>query len=90
MQVHISDDAAAEVERLVRHGAYEDAQRVVEEAIRRLAMTDSEYDAALRAKILEGIASLDDHGGTEWTPDLADRIKREGRALRDSRKRPHE
>lgn len=90
MQVHISDEAAAEVERLVRHGAYEDAQRVVEEAIRRLAMTDSEYDAALRAKILEGIASLDDNGGTEWTPDLADRIKREGRALRDSRKRPHE
>ena len=86
MQVQISDEAAASIERLVANGAFEDPECVVEAAIRRVAQSDAEYDAELRAKILEGIASLDDHGGTEWTPGLAARIVREGRALRDSRR----
>lgn len=86
MQVQISDEAAAEVERLVQHGAYEDAQRVVEEAIRRLAMTDAEYIEDVRAKILKSIESLDSGRGAVLTQEVADRINREGRARLETRR----
>lgn len=84
MQIEISPEAEAVIASLVSSGAYADAAEVVEEAVRQLQAPDEKYLARLTEMLDEGIASLDAHGGTPWTPDLADRIRAEARALHEA------
>ena len=82
MQVEISPEAAATIAQWVSRGTYADASEAVEEAVWRLKEADAAYIARLNEMIDEAIASLDAHGGTPWTPDLADRIIADGQKRR--------
>jgi putative addiction module CopG family antidote len=86
MQVHISDEAAAAIERLVNDGSYEDASDAVESAIRLLTESSEEYIEDVRAKILKSIESLDAGRGTLLTKEVAEKIKREGRERLEARR----
>ena len=87
MQVQISDEAAANIERLVKQGSYDDASDVVESAIRRLAQSEAEYMEDVRAKILRSIESLNAGRGTVLTMEVAEKIKREGRERLERRRK---
>ena len=87
MQVEISPEAAATIAQWLSRGMYADASEAVEEAVWRLKEADAAYVARLNEMIDEAVASLDAHGGTPWTPDLADRIIADGLKRRAARQR---
>lgn len=83
MRIELSDQAEELVKQQLVGGQYGSADEVIEEALRRLG-DDAEYWAEVGRMVEDGRQSLAAGRFTKLTPDLADRIKSEARARRDS------
>jgi putative addiction module CopG family antidote len=84
MNIQLSPEAEALIRELVERGDYDDAETVVDEALRILVERD-QY-ARLKTAIAVGIEQYERGEMIPWTPDYFDRLKREAAELARSGK----
>lgn len=84
VNVRIADELSPAIAQLIERGDFNNAQGVVDEAVRRFILDDDDYQSHVRATLLTRLAEPDREGvlGTE---DLAERVTREARARRAQR-----
>jgi putative addiction module CopG family antidote len=75
MNVTLSPDIEAMIQRKIELGLYDDAGEVVREALTLLAERDRL--AVLRAELEVGFAQLARGEGVIWTPEVMERLERE-------------
>ena len=87
MNVSLTSEMEQWVQQKVGSGLYTSASEVVREAIRALHAKETQNRskmANLRDAIEEGIRSMDQQVGLEWTESLSERVKQSGRKRRRS------
>jgi antitoxin ParD1/3/4 len=87
MNVSLTNEMEQWVQQKVGSGLYTSASEVVREAIRALHAQETLNSAKLenlRAAIEEGIRSMDQQVGLEWTESLSEKIKESGRKRRSA------
>jgi antitoxin ParD1/3/4 len=85
MNVSLTNEMEQWVQQKVGSGLYSSASEVVREAIRALHAKETQNRskmANLRDAIEEGIRSMDQQVGLEWTELLSEKIKESGRKRR--------
>jgi antitoxin ParD1/3/4 len=85
MNVSLTSEMEQWVQQKVGSGLYTSASEVVREAIRALHAKETQNRfkmANLRDAIEEGIRSMDQQVGSEWTESLSEKIKQSGRKRR--------
>jgi antitoxin ParD1/3/4 len=85
MNVSLTSEMEQWVQQKVGSGLYSSASEVVREAIRALHAKETQNRskmANLRDAIEEGIRSMDQQVGLEWTESLSEKIKQSGRKRR--------
>jgi antitoxin ParD1/3/4 len=73
------------VQRKVETGLYSSASEVVREALRALHAKETRHSQKimhLRDAIQEGLVSMKDSGGIEWSAELSEEVKSMGRKRR--------
>jgi antitoxin ParD1/3/4 len=87
MNVSLTNEMEQWVQQKVGSGLYSSASEVVREAIRALHAKETQNHskmANLRDAIEEGIRSMDQQVGLEWTEPLSEKIKESGRKRRSA------
>jgi antitoxin ParD1/3/4 len=80
MHINLSAEMETYIKAKVGTGFYGNATEVIRDAIRRMQANERQV-AAFQAAVAKGDAGLDRGEGTEYTPELLDRMTR--RALQD-------
>lgn len=83
MGIDLRPETEAAILERVERGEYDDADQVIQTALRQLA------EAEFRRSIAEGIASLDRGEGIELTPEVWDEIGREADEMVRRGDKPH-
>ena len=87
MNVSLTNEMEQWVQRKVETGLYSSASEVVREALRALHAKEtrnSQKILRLRDAIQEGLVSMQDSGGVDWSAELSDEVKSLGRKRRRS------
>lgn len=84
MVIQLSPEAEARVRDLIERGGYEDAEAVVDEALR--VLEERNQYVRLKAAIAIGVEQVERGEAVEWTPDFFDRLTREAIELARSGK----
>jgi antitoxin ParD1/3/4 len=87
MNVSLTNEMEQWVQRKVETGLYSSASEVVREALRALHAKETRHSKKimhLRDAIQEGLVSMQDSGGIEWSAELAEEVKSLGRKRRRS------
>ena len=87
MNVSLTNEMEQWVQRKVETGLYSSASEVVREALRALHAKEtrnSQKIMHLRDAIQEGLVSMKDSGGIEWSAELSEEVKSLGRKRRRS------
>ena len=82
MNVSLTNELEHWVQRKVETGLYSSASEVVREALRALHAKETRHSTKimhLRDAIQEGLVSMKDSGGVEWSPELSEELKILGR-----------
>lgn len=82
MNVSLTNEMEQWVQRKVETGLYSSASEVVREALRALHAKETRHSAKimhLRDAIQEGLVSMKDPGGVEWSAELSEEVKSLGR-----------
>jgi antitoxin ParD1/3/4 len=82
MNVSLTNEMEQWVQRKVETGLYSSASEVVREALRALHAKEtrnSQKITHLRDTIQEGLVSMKDSGGIEWSAELSEEVKILGR-----------
>ena len=82
MDLQLSSDARAIIEKLVAAGVYPSAAAVIETALLRMEGDEPAYWEHVRAQVAEGLEDVRAGRVTAFTADLAASIKHEGRQQR--------
>ena len=87
MNVSLTNEMEQWVQSKVETGFYSSASEVVREALRALHAKEtrnSQKIMHLRDAIQEGLVSMQDSGGVEWSAELSEEVKSLGRKRRRS------
>ena len=87
MNVSLTNEMEQWVQSKVETGLYSSASEVVREALRALHAKEtrnSQKIMHLRDAIQEGLVSMQDSGGVEWSAELSEEVKSLGRKRRRS------
>jgi len=87
MNVSLTNEMEQWVQRKVETGLYSSASEVVREALRALHAKEtrnSQKILHLRDAIQEGLVSMQDSGGVDWSAELSEEVKSLGRKRRRS------
>ena len=87
MNVSLTHEMEQWVQRKVETGLYSSASEVVREALRALHAKEtrnSQKIMHLRDAIREGLVSMQDSGGVDWSAELSEEVKSLGRKRRRS------
>ena len=87
MNVSLTNEMEQWVQRKVETGLYSSASEVVREALRALHAKETRHSQKimrLRDAIQEGLVSMKDSGGIEWSAELSEEVKNLGRKRRRS------
>ena len=87
MNVSLTNEMEHWVQRKVETGLYSSASEVVREALRALHAKETRHSTKimhLREAIQDGLVSMKDSGGDEWSVELSEEVKRLGRKRRSS------
>ena len=87
MNVSLTHEMEQWVQRKVETGLYSSASEVVREALRALHAKEtrnSQKIMHLRDSIQEGLVSMQDSGGVDWSAELSEEVKSLGRKRRRS------
>ena len=87
MNVSLTNEMEQWVQRKVETGLYSSASEVVREALRALHAKEtrnSQKIMHLRDAIQEGLVSIQDSGGVDWSAELSEEVKSLGRKRRRS------
>ena len=87
MNVSLTNEMEQWVQRKVETGLYSSASEVVREALRALHAKEtrnSQKIMHLRDSIQEGLVSMQDSGGVDWSAELSEEVKSLGRKRRRS------
>ena len=87
MNVSLTNEMELWVQRKVETGLYSSASEVVREALRALHAKEtrsSQKIMHLRDAIHDGVVSMKDSGGVEWSAELSEEVKSLGRKRRHS------
>ena len=87
MNVSLTNEMELWVQRKVETGLYSSASEVVREALRALHAKEtrnSQKIMHLRDAIYDGVVSMKDSGGVEWSAELSEEVKSLGRKRRHS------
>jgi len=87
MNVSLTNEMEQWVQRKVETGLYSSASEVVREALRALYAKEtrnSQKIMHLRDAIQEGLVSMQDSGGVDWSAELSEEVKSLGRKRRRS------
>jgi len=85
MNVSLTNEMEQWVQRKVETGLYSSASEVVREALRALHAKETRHSQKimhLRDAIQEGLVSMKDSGGIEWSAELSEEVKSMGRKRR--------
>lgn len=87
MNVSLTSEMEQWVQRKVDTGLYSSASEVVREALRALYAKETRHSTKimhLRDAIQEGLVSMQDSGGVDWSAELSEEVKSLGRKRRRS------
>ena len=87
MNVSLTDEMEHWVQRKVETGLYSSASEVVREALRALHAKETRHSTKimhLREAIQDGLVSMKDSGGDEWSVELSEEVKSLARKRRRS------
>jgi antitoxin ParD1/3/4 len=87
MNVSLTNEMEQWVQRKVETGLYSSASEVVREALRALHAKETRHSTKimhLRDAIHDGLVSIKDLGGFEWSAELSEEVKSLGRKRRHS------
>jgi antitoxin ParD1/3/4 len=87
MNVSLTNEMEQWVQRKVETGLYSSASEVVREALRALHAKEtrnSQKIMNLRDAIQEGLVSIKESGSVEWSAELSEQVKSQGRKRRGS------
>ena len=87
MNVSLTNEMEHWVQRKVETGLYSSASEVVREALRALHAKETRHSTKimhLRDAIQEGLVSMKESGGVEWSAELSEELKSLGRKRRSS------
>jgi len=87
MNVSLTNEMEHWVQRKVETGLYSSASEVVREALRALHAKETRHSTKimhLRDAIQEGLVSMKESGGVEWSSELSEEVKSLGRKRRSS------
>ena len=87
MNVSLTNEMEHWVQRKVETGLYSSASEVVREALRALHAKETRHSTKimhLREAIQDGLVSMKDSGGDEWSVELSEEVKSLGRKRRSS------
>ena len=87
MNVSLTNEIEQWVQKKVETGLYSSASEVVREALRALHAKEtrnSQKIMHLRDSIQEGLVSMQDSGGVDWSAELSEEVKSLGRKRRRS------
>jgi len=87
MNVSLTNEMELWVQRKVETGLYSSASEVVREALRALHAKETRNSRKimhLRDAIHDGLVSIKDSGGLEWSAELSEEVKSLGRKRRHS------
>jgi len=87
MNVSLTNEMEHWVQRKVETGLYSSASEVVREALRALHAKETRHSTKimhLREAIQDGLVSMKDSGGDEWSVELSEEVKSLGRKRRRS------
>jgi antitoxin ParD1/3/4 len=87
MNVSLTNEMEQWVQRKVETGLYSSASEVVREALRALHAKETRNRQKimhLRDAIHDGLVSMKDSGGVEWSAELSEEVKSLGRKRRRS------
>jgi len=82
MNVSLTNEMEQWVQRKVETGLYSSASEVVREALRALHAKETRHSTKimhLRDAIQEGLVSIKESGGVEWSAELSEEVKSMGR-----------
>ena len=82
MNVSLTSEMEHWVQWKVETGLYSSASEVVREALRALHAKETRHSTKimhLRDAIQEGLVSMKDSGGVDWSAELSEEVKRLGR-----------
>jgi antitoxin ParD1/3/4 len=87
MNVSLTNEMEHWVQRKVETGLYSSASEVVREALRALHAKETRHSTKimhLREAIQDGLVSMKDSGGDEWSVELSEEVKSLARKRRRS------
>lgn len=87
MNVSLTNEMEQWVQRKVETGLYSSASEVVREALRALHAKETRHSQKimnLRDAIQEGLVSMKESGSVEWSAELSEQVKSQGRKRRGS------
>jgi antitoxin ParD1/3/4 len=76
MVIHVTPEIEEDIRQRIESGEYADESEVLREALRMLHARDRRLQE-IRASIAEGLAAVERGEGSEWTPELMEKISRE-------------